>query len=132
MVDSAGTLLFKMDAQEFKVLLVHPSGIYNKNKPWSIPKGLVEPGEEKEETARRETLEETGIVAPEKLIYLGESVYPNKKKRVICFAGKTDKIPVCNSWEIDQAEFILFSKAIKIINPSQVVFLDRLLKEVIP
>ena len=96
------------------------------------PKGLVEQGEEKEDAARRETLEETGIKAPNELIYLGESVYPSKKKKVTCFAGRTDKIPFCTSWEIDKAEFILFSEAVKIIHPSQAVFLDRLLREVVP
>lgn len=132
MIDSAGTLLYRTTERGLEVLLVHPSGSGNENKTWSLPKGLVEKGEEKEDAARRETLEETGIKVPDKLVYLGDSVYPSKKKRVTCFAGRTDRSPLCASWEIDKAEFILFSEAIKIIHPSQAVFLDRLLKEVVP
>src|SRR5262249_60726742 len=58
---SAGTLLYRETTGELEVLLVHPSGAYNRKSPWSIPKG--EPGEdaELEATARRETLEEKGV-----------------------------------------------------------------------
>lgn len=49
---------------DVKVLLAHPGGPYFVNKDqgvWSIPKGLVEPGEDLLEAAKREFQEETGI-----------------------------------------------------------------------
>ncbi len=60
MKQSAGTLLYRDGLQGLEVLLVHPSGAYNRRAPWGIPKG--EPDEDEadlEATARRETLEET-------------------------------------------------------------------------
>ena len=64
MKESAGTLLYRRGAGgALEVLLVHASGNYNRKAPWGIPKGLVDPGETPEQTARRETLEETGVVA---------------------------------------------------------------------
>ena len=55
MKQSAGTLLYRRNAEELEVLLVHPSGNYNRHKPWSIPKGEPDPDEnDLEATARRE------------------------------------------------------------------------------
>src|SRR5690606_867902 len=62
--ESAGTLLYRRaDDGSFAVLIVHPSGNYNRRDPWGIPKGLLDEGESLEEAARRETLEETGVEA---------------------------------------------------------------------
>ncbi len=69
-----------------EVLLIHPSGNYNRKAPWGIPKGLVDEGENAEQTARRETLEETGVVAGE-LIDLSTIDYQKSRKRVHAFAG---------------------------------------------
>ena len=43
---AAGTLLYRLTPAGCEVLLVHPSGNYNRGKPWSLPKGAPEPGEE--------------------------------------------------------------------------------------
>ena len=58
---SSGTLLYRFVDGSVEVLLVHPAGNYNRRAPWGIPKGAPDPGEELEATARRETLEETGL-----------------------------------------------------------------------
>jgi len=61
---SAGILLFRRDRGRPEVLLVHPGGPFYRNKDaghWQIPKGLVEPGEDAAQAARRETEEELGI-----------------------------------------------------------------------
>ena len=39
MRQSAGILLYREGPQGLEVLLVHPSGAYNRRAPWSIPKG---------------------------------------------------------------------------------------------
>jgi predicted NUDIX family NTP pyrophosphohydrolase len=112
-----------------EVLLVHPSGNYNRRAPWGIPKGQPDPGEDMEATARRETVEETGVVAGA-LIGLGFVDYTRSKKRVHGFAGQAPDgaEPRCASWEVDKAEFIEISRARRIIHPDQAVFLDRLLE----
>src|SRR6516225_151395 len=62
---SAGTLLYRQGPKGLEVLLVHPSGNYNRKAPWGIPKGELEGDAGLEETARRETQEETGVTAGE-------------------------------------------------------------------
>ena len=57
MMESAGALLYRQDGEAWEVLLVHPSGNYNRKAPWSIPKGLPDSGEDLEDAARRETWE---------------------------------------------------------------------------
>jgi predicted NUDIX family NTP pyrophosphohydrolase len=128
MKQSAGTLLYREGSAGLEVLLVHPSGNYNRGKPWSIPKGIPDPGEELEAAARRETVEETGVVAGE-LRPLGEIAYQKSDKRIHCFAGPApaDASPRCASWEVDRAEFLALDEARRVIHPDQVVFLDRLM-----
>ncbi|MBS0263856.1 MAG: NUDIX domain-containing protein [Planctomycetes bacterium] len=125
---SSGTLLFRWQADKLEVLLVHPSGNYNKQKPWSIPKGQPDPGETLEAAARRETLEETGVVAGD-LIPLGSIRYLKSGKQIHCFVGSAPETaePICASWEVDRAEFVSLKKARKCLHPDQVAFLDRLL-----
>lgn len=51
-----------------EVLIVHPGGPFWANRDegaWSIPKGLLEPGEDPLLGARREFEEETGLVTPD-------------------------------------------------------------------
>ena len=124
---ASGTLLYRRVDGTLEVLLVHPSGNYNRKKPWSIPKGLCEPGESLEETARRETLEETGVTAGE-LTEMGSIDYRKSKKRVHCFVGRAqpDAAPICASWEVDRAEFVELESAREVLHPDQVAFLDRL------
>lgn len=128
MKQSAGTLLYRHGPQGLEVLLVHSSGNYNRGKPWSIPKGLPDPGEDLEAAARRETLEETGVAAGE-LKPLGEVEYRKSRKRIHCFAGPAAEgaQPRCASWEVDRAEFLPLDEARRVIHPDQAVFLDRLL-----
>lgn len=127
MKQSAGTLLYRIDDGEISLLLVHASGNYNKHSKWSIPKGLPDEGETMEEAARRETLEETGVVA-ESLTSLGFIEYKKSRKRVHCFTGPAPENakPLCASWEIDKAEFVPISKAMELIHPDQCDFILRL------
>ena len=126
---SAGTLLYRRSADKLEVLLVHPSGNYNRRAPWSIPKGEPSDETDLEETARRETLEETGIAAGA-LLPLGDIIYQKSRKRVHGFAGPApeDAEPRCASWEVDQARFVSLEEARNLIHPDQCPFLDRLLE----
>ena len=126
---SAGTLLYRQGTDGLEVLLVHPSGPYNRRAPWSIPKGVPNDGEsDLERTARRETLEEVGIT-PGELVSLGFIEYKKSHKDVHCFAGPApaDAEARPTSWEIDQARFVSVEEARRLLHPDQVPFLDRLL-----
>jgi predicted NUDIX family NTP pyrophosphohydrolase len=124
---SAGTLLYRTTERGLEVLLVHPSGNYNRHKPWSIPKGVPDEGEDLEAAARRETLEECDVVAGE-LEYLGRVVYHKSRKTVHCFAGRApgQVLPRCASWEVDCAEFVPLEAARQNLHPDQLPFLELL------
>ena len=142
---SAGTLLYRRSVapaaashgadagggagEEWEVLLVHPSGAYNRKAPWGIPKGLPDPGESLEAAARRETTEETGVV-PGALAELGRVSYRKSRKDVVAFAGEApaDAAPRCASWEVDCAEFVPVARARALIHPDQAPLLDMLLE----
>ncbi len=132
MLQSAGTLLYRRSSAVsggIEVLLVHPSGSYNRHKPWGIPKGLPDEGEALEAAARRETMEEAGVEAGE-LTPLGTVTYKKSRKTIHCFAGPApaDAAPRCASWEIDCAKFLPLDEARQRIHPDQAPFLDRLIE----
>ena len=131
MKQSAGILLYRPGVNELEVLLVHPSGNYNRKSPYSIPKGLPDPEESLEDAARRETWEETGIRFEGPLEALGSIQYRKSKKIVHVFAGPAPvgMEPKCASWEVDVAKFVPLSEAREILHPDQVEFLDRLHKK---
>jgi predicted NUDIX family NTP pyrophosphohydrolase len=125
---SSGTLLYRYVDGAIEVLLVHPAGNYNRRAPWGIPKGAPDPNEALDETARRETREETGLDITGKLVDLGHVDYTRSKKRVHAFAAPApdDAAPRCASWEVDKVEFIEITRARRIIHPDQAALLDRL------
>jgi predicted NUDIX family NTP pyrophosphohydrolase len=128
MKQSAGALLYRASESGIEVLLVHPSGNYNRRAPWSIPKGLPDAGEELEQAAHREAFEETAVNAGE-LVPLGSIVLTKSRKQIHCFAGAApaDAEPRIASWEVDRAEFVSLDAARGLLHPEQVPFLDRLL-----
>jgi len=131
---SSGTLLYRTVNDALEVLLVHPAGNYNRRAPWGIPKGAPDPDEELETTARRETLEETGLDITETLVHLGFVDYTRSKKRVHAYAGPAPDgaVPRCASWEVDKVEFIEITRARRIIHPDQAALLDRLQRHLMP
>lgn len=127
MKHSAGCLLYRQSEDGWEVLLVHPSGPYNRRAAWSIPKGLIDAGENAEQTARRETLEETGVTAGE-LVSLSYIDMKKSRKRVFCFAGPApdDAVARCASWEVDRAEFVSLPQAKALLHVDQRTLIDRL------
>jgi len=130
MKQSAGTLLYRDGADGLEVLLVHPSGAYNRHAPWGIPKGIPNTGEELEAAARRETWEEPSVKVAGVLVSLGSMKYRKSRKEVHAYAGPApaDAAPRCASWEVDQCCFLPLAEARERIHPDQAVFLDRLLE----
>ena len=85
---SAGLLVFRRMTAGLEVLLGHPGGPFWAKKDvgaWTIPKGLVEPGDDLLSAARREFTEETSLVASGALFALSP-VNQKSGKTVHAFA----------------------------------------------
>jgi predicted NUDIX family NTP pyrophosphohydrolase len=141
----------RRDPGELEVFLVHPGGPFFRNKDhgsWSIPKGLVDEGEEPRSAALRELAEETGLRPAGELIELG-SVRQKGGKIVLAWAVEHDPGPALEvrsnsfslEWppksgrrqefpEIDRGEFFALEEARHKINPAQAELLDRLCRAV--
>src|SRR5262245_32316949 len=84
---SAGLLMFRggapgLDSQRLEVFIVHPGGpffVRRDDGVWTIPKGLVAPGEDLIAAAQREFEEETGLAPNGPYIPLGKVVQSNRK-----------------------------------------------------
>jgi len=145
---SAGLLMYRMRDGRLEVFLAHPGGPLFEKKDegvWSIPKGLVEPGESLPAAARREFEEETGLVAGGETIPLGSvKLKSGKTVHAWAVAGAWDPAQGIRSntfemeWppqsgrrgrfpEIDRAAFFAAEEARRRINPAQRAFIDRLL-----
>jgi len=88
---SAGILAFRRKP-EVEVLLAHPGGPFWAKKDagaWTIPKGLVEPGDDLVAAAQREFTEETNLVAQGDMVELAP-VAQKSGKLVHAFAVETD------------------------------------------
>jgi predicted NUDIX family NTP pyrophosphohydrolase len=89
---SAGLLAFRRTGVTLEVLLAHPGGPFWAKKDdgaWTIPKGLVEPGDDLVATARREFTEETGLTAGDEIFAL-TPVNQRSGKVVHAFAFEAD------------------------------------------
>ena len=88
---SAGLLAFRR-GNGLEVLLAHPGGPFWAKKDdcaWTIPKGLVDPGEDLLATARREFTEETNLTTRGEMIALAP-VNQKNGKVVHAFAFEAD------------------------------------------
>jgi predicted NUDIX family NTP pyrophosphohydrolase len=143
---SAGLMMYRKSGSSVEIFLVHPGGPFWAKKEqgaWSIPKGLVEPGEDKLEAAKREFLEETSVVPSGPFIELGQ-IRQKSGKQVYAWAfeGKCDPPSIKSNtfaleWpprsgrmsefpEIDRGEFFAVAEALRKINPQQAEFVNRL------
>jgi predicted NUDIX family NTP pyrophosphohydrolase len=148
---SAGILLYKRKDSVLQFFLVHPGGPYFSNKDesyWSIPKGLLEDGEDPLAAARREFEEETGCSCPEGPFIPLAPVQQKGGKTVLAWAVKGDCDPASITsntftleWpprsgrmqefpEVDRAGWFTFDEAKHKINPAQAALLDELRRAV--
>ena len=146
MKESSGILVFKRTGMALEFFLVHPGGPFFVNKDegfWTIPKGLIEDGEDHLASAKREFLEETGFKLSGDFIDLG-FVVQKGGKRVHCFAVASDLDPglmVSNTFElewpprsgkrasfpeVDRGAWFGFKEALAKINSAQAELIARL------
>lgn len=147
-VRSAGILLFRRRPGGPEVLLAHPGGPFWKKRDagaWTLPKGLVEPGEDPLAAALREFEEETGTRPAGTPLDLG-AIRQRGGKVVLAWAceGDLDTAAIRSNttrleWprgsgrfmtfpEIDRAEWFDIETARQRINVAQATLLDRLLE----
>lgn len=146
--ESAGLLLYRRAGKGFEVLLAHPGGPFWRNKDagaWTIPKGVVDEGEDPLATAVREFEEEIGPLPAGPLTSLG-TIRQKAGKYVHAWACEGDFDPAqmhSNDFEVEwppgsgrRATFpevdrcAWFDPAIarEKINPAQAELIDRLEK----
>jgi predicted NUDIX family NTP pyrophosphohydrolase len=93
-VKSAGVLLYRIRAEP-EVLLIHMGGPFWATKDiaaWSIPKGVIGPGEDPLDAAKREFHEETGFDAEGQFEALG-TFQQNSSKQLTVWALRGDCDP---------------------------------------
>src|SRR5260370_31553240 len=114
---SAGLLLVRRRRTGLEVFLAHPGGPFWAKRDagvWSIPKGLLDEGEEPLAAACREFEEETGIQPREPFLSLG-SVVQKAGKAVRAWAWEGDADPglvksnaVRTEWPTGSGRWLIF------------------------
>jgi len=150
-LQSAGILCYRYRDQVLEVFLVHPGGPFWAKRDtgaWSIPKGLIEAGEDPLAAARREFFEETGFEAGGEFVALGQ-LQQHSKKIVHAWAVQMDldasqvksntfglewpkgSGQVRDYPEVDKGEWFELAEAREKIYQGQEAFLDRLLEHLV-
>lgn len=124
--ESSGGIVFKKDDGQIYVVLV---GVERKGKlAWALPKGLVEEGENPEETAMREVSEEAGVkgklldkVGDVTYWYVDKEEGVRYHKIVHFYLLKfSEGSPANHDWEIKEARWFPIDEAIEVMEyPSE-------------
>ncbi len=143
---SAGLLLFRRSGEETEVFLAHPGGPFWRDwdlGAWTVPKGLLEEGEDSLVAAIREFEEETAVRPEGPFLPLG-SVRQKAGKLVHAWAwegeadpSKTKSNTMRAEWprgsgrwrtfpEVDRCQWFDAHTARQKINPAQAELIDRL------
>jgi len=143
---SAGLLLYRRVSGALEVFLAHPGGPFWRDRDlgaWTIPKGVLEDGEDPLAAAQREFAEETSVAPVGPFLSLG-SVRQKAGKVVHAWAWEGDADParvasnsMRSEWPRNSGRFITFPEVDRCewfdpatarlkMNPAQAAFIDRL------
>ena len=113
---SCGAVVFRNDANEKKFLLIRNK----RSAHWGFPKGHIEPGENNEQTAISEVLEETGInirVLPNFKKCSEYTIQGRIEKSVSIFLAETDDVEyTIQPEEIEECGWFSYYDALKTLN----------------
>ena len=143
---SAGILLYKVDNNNFLVLLAHFGGPYWEKQDigaWSVQKGIVEKDEKVIDAAKREVFEETNLNVSNDLYFLASKKVTNNKLAIMFYSYFDGDISSFQSntfhmeWpknsnkieefpEMDKVKWFSIEEAKQYIHPSQLFFIERL------
>ena len=93
-VHSAGILSYRYRDKVIDVFLIHPGGPFWAKRDedvWSLPKGIINPGEAAIDAAKREFNKETGFEVVGELIDLCQLSLPGKKIVRACAVNTASK-----------------------------------------
>ena len=145
---SAGLLLYRRTRGGVEIFLAHPGGPFWRRRDagaWTVPKGIIEEGEDPLDAACREFEEETGIVPVGPYLPLG-SIRQKAGKTVHAWAWEGDADPgvirsnemqvewprgsgVMRSYpEVDRCAWFTPQAAREKINAAQAELIDRLIE----
>jgi ADP-ribose pyrophosphatase YjhB (NUDIX family) len=116
---SYGVIPYRYNDSKFEILLICQNNRIGNNSYWGFPKGHPNPGENPEETSRREMEEETGLkIKPKPMTknfeYSYEFIYGDEKiiKKVIFFLGQVESGKMkLDEDEVEQAVWLPLAKA---------------------
>jgi predicted NUDIX family NTP pyrophosphohydrolase len=149
---SAGLLLFRRSGAGLEVFIAHPGGPFWRDRDvgaWTIPKGIVEAGEDLLDAARREFVEETSIQPNGPFIPLG-SIRQKAGKTIHAWGWEGDADPAAivsntmrTEWprgsgrmiefpELDRCAWVDPATARAKMNPAQAALVDRLEAALVP
>lgn len=113
---SCGAVVFRNGESEKKFLLIRNK----RSAHWGFPKGHIEPGENHEQTAIREVLEETGInirILPGFKKCSEYTIQGRIEKSVSIFLAETDDVEyTIQAEEIEECGWFSFCDALKTLN----------------
>jgi predicted NUDIX family NTP pyrophosphohydrolase len=145
---SAGLIMYRKRNDKYEYLLVHNGGPFFSRKDdgaWTIPKGILEPGEELLAGAQREFKEETSFDPKPPFIELGSIEQKNNKTvHAWAFEGDADTTQLKSNmmsmeWpprsgktqtfpEVDRGQFFTAEEAHHKMNTTQFPLIERLEK----
>lgn len=116
---SAGGVVYRKvenaNAPTYEVILCRPTG----KTHWGLPKGLVDPGEDVETTARREVREESGVIArvvkplgKDGYIYRRNGILTVKEVHYFLMEYESGDIAI-HDHEMDAVEWVALNAAIE-------------------
>ncbi len=113
---SCGAVVFRDDGRERRFLLIRNK----RSAHWGFPKGHMERGESKEQTAMREVREETGIdieLLPDFSRSSEYTIQGRIEKNVVIFLGKAQQTTITRQEEeIDECGWFAFGDAMDTLN----------------
>ncbi len=119
---SFGSVIIRREENEILYLLLYKKAHDHYSEMWDFPRGLIEKGEQPEETAKREIKEETGIIEikfiegfKEKIKWFYKKEGKTISKEAVYFLAETRTQEIKISNEHNNYKWCTYEEALKLI-----------------